>query len=773
MNGLRQLSQAQYRWLSCGLLFLLTLAFFGPGLFTSQPIVLAEKNTDLAEQFVHWREFGFAELARGNLALWNPHIFSGIPYFGGFQSALLYPPNWVYLFLPLAKAINAGMALHVLLAGVFMFLWAEYRKLHPFACLLCAVLWMFCGPHFLHIYAGHLPNLCTLIWAPLIFLAIDGMIDKPSIGWGLLGSFAIAMQILAGHPQYVFYTAFAAAIYSFLCLFKLKRYRPLAGLAVMCAAAVALTAVQLFTGLASSAETVRSVGLTYAFASVFSFPPENFFTLLAPTFFGDVKTVFYWGRCYLWEMCVFISVTGLFLAILGASSPDSSQRRFAVTMTILLFIFALGARTPLFRLLFDFVPGFDQFRGASKFTFLACMFLILLAGMGFDKLLRTERITGKWISVPMIVGILLFVAGVSLKRASPDFWNKLLVDIYNLRETYVLPAHYQDPAFYLKTLAHATKSLFIAAVTCLLAGILLWVGRTSRSWRPALGLLAAAEILIFAWSTMDRFDLAEVHPPALRQFLQEQAKGVRVRNPQSINMAMTAGSHDIWGYDPSVSLRYAQFIALTQGVDPDKADQTLALKTPTPLLALLRCRYWMTYETDGVSVQEIAPDPLPRLQLVTRYRMETERDRIFAALADDSFDPRREVILEQTPAFAPVEVENPGTATLLDESTDHLTIEADLSSPAILLITDTYSKHWKANSSTGSPPQTYDVLPANYCLRAIPLAAGKHTIRLEYLPTAFVAGKWISLAGAIAYIAVLGWWIRQRLVIDQGQKNVA
>lgn len=180
------------------ILLALVVAMFAGVLFTSKPIVLSDKGQDLLSEYFDRREFGFRELKKGNLALWNPHIYSGMPYLSGFQSSLLYPLNFVYLVLPLSKAVNVSIVLHVFLAGLFMYLWTAHRKLRLCACLLSSILFMFCGMHFPHIYGGQLSNLCTMIWAPLLLLAIDGLSDSDSFKWCLLGMFAIAMQILAG-----------------------------------------------------------------------------------------------------------------------------------------------------------------------------------------------------------------------------------------------------------------------------------------------------------------------------------------------------------------------------------------------------------------------------------------------------------------------------------------------------------------------------------------------------------------------------------------------
>ena len=74
------------------LLLAVALAMFADLLFAGGTRVLGHPGSDMFLQYFAWREFGFRELAKGNFALWNPHIFSGAPYFGGMQGALLYPP---------------------------------------------------------------------------------------------------------------------------------------------------------------------------------------------------------------------------------------------------------------------------------------------------------------------------------------------------------------------------------------------------------------------------------------------------------------------------------------------------------------------------------------------------------------------------------------------------------------------------------------------------------------------------------------------------------
>ena len=420
------------------ILFVLTLLMFVDVLFSPRAVLLSQEGADLTGQYLYWYEFGFGHLAQGNLALWNPHIFSGVPFFGGFQSALLYPPNWLYLVLPIAKAINVIIALHVFLIGFFVYLWTYHRGLHPAACLLSSILLMFSGPFFLHIYAGHLPQLSAMVWAPLLFCAIDGLIRERSTLWYLVGVLAITMQILSGFPQYVFYTAIAAGLYSLLRLIKAPRpVSLLLGLGSMYLGAAALTALQLLAGLQAAGESVRGSGTPYSFAAMFSFPPENFLTLLVPDLFGSMSN--YWGRWFLWEMSLFISVTGLVLALYGAVCGKRDVRVFSVSMVLILSILALGAYTPLFGLLYRFVPGFNVLRANAKFIFLVAMFAVMLSGVGLDDLLNNPRCRRRLSLIVGIAGLLVGAVGLWIQMSaalgSAGTWGRIMSAIASTQQS--------------------------------------------------------------------------------------------------------------------------------------------------------------------------------------------------------------------------------------------------------------------------------------------------------------------------------------------------
>ena len=64
-------------------------------------------------------------LADGHLPLWNPYVFSGIPLLGDGQTAMFYPPNWLFFLLPAETALNLVVLLQFSIAGVGMFAFAR------------------------------------------------------------------------------------------------------------------------------------------------------------------------------------------------------------------------------------------------------------------------------------------------------------------------------------------------------------------------------------------------------------------------------------------------------------------------------------------------------------------------------------------------------------------------------------------------------------------------------------------------------------------------
>jgi hypothetical protein len=754
------------------LLALLTLAMFADVLFTSQSVVLSQPGTDLSAVEGPVRIFGFERLRRGFVTLWNPHLWSGTAYLGGFDTGLLYPLNVVFLVLPPAKAINVAIALHTWLIGAGMFFLCRQRGMHPLAGFLTGSVTMFSGIYFLHIYAGHLTNLSAMAMAPYIYLGVSLIgSGRRHAGW-LIGSAALALQLLACQAQHAFYTCIGAFIYSLLSLGLVRnRIQCLATLALMVAAAILLAAGQLGPAHSYVADSLRSTkGIPYEFAAMFSFPPENLMTLLVPGFFGNMTDHAYWGRCYLWEMCFFVSITAGVISVYGLCQGPTWVRRVALPMILITFLLALGANTPLFRFLYQYVPGFNTLRGNSKFVFQTMLFVTLSAGAGLDVIIRGPRRCRLTAGILVALATALLITGVwafeNAPKGNATLWARIPRSIFETGETYLAPGLARDPVFLLAAGRFAAEGLFIAAGTLMLAaGSFFALRRHPRFLALALCGLSVVEIFCFAHGLRPSFNFPEYFVATgatkIKEFLAARPGDYRILHLADPNSVMMIGAQNIWGYGSTPLRRYVEFIGFTQGLDPDTANQYVQFRTIHRLYSMLRCRYAFVSGTNGLQVVE-SSDYMPRLNLVTDVRVMHERDAIFRAMADPSFEPRHTVILETPPDPAPIKASAPGNAKLVDSGTDYLVVEAELVAPAILLVTDVYSKGWRATPLAGSVQGRYEVLPANYILRAVPLSAGHHRLRLEYQPHGFVLCAWISIVGGTAYIGLAIWWFRSR-----------
>jgi hypothetical protein len=237
------------------------------------------------------------------------------------------------------------------------------------------------------------------------------------------------------------------------------------------------------------------------------------------------------------------------------------------------------------------------------------------------------------------------------------------------------------------------------------------------------------------------------------------------------NLGMQFGYNDLWGNDPSLLGRYAQFITFTQGQDPDRAIQAISLLNGDPFLGLyqmLRCRYIFT--NDPAQLVIPLPQAMQHVQLISNYAVAPgqnktqQRDWMFRQMMNPAFDPRQMVLLTENPVPQPEPSSATtiqGTASLLKASPDELEIRAELTKPAILLVTDAYSIGWHVRAIDKGPQDEYRILPANHILRAVPLAAGRHHIMMEYRAPGLPAGAWIIILTLLAWVIGLLKTIKQ------------
>jgi hypothetical protein len=747
------------------LLALLDFLVYGHVLFSGE--VLSRKDTDLSVG-IWGLDFIFGELARGNLPLWNPYILCGTPCFASFQTLAFYPPAWPFMVLPLGLGCNLYIIFHVFWMGAGMFWWLSRRSLHPLACMVGAALLMFGSTTTLKIYPGHISVLSAMSWASFLLVVFDALLDAPHKSerrtpWVLLGIFCVAMQIAAGFPQHVFYTAGIGGIYFLARLLAAREYswrdraRAFAAFCGVYCGGALLMMVQLLTSWQTSKETARAAAMSFKFVSMSSFPPENFLTLLAPTIFGGDSHLSYWGRWYAWEATLYLGVGGLLLLLCGLRSTHRARWLFSGCAVAMLLL-ALGKYTPFLRLLYDHVPVFGSFRSSARALFEASVFLCALAVLGLDDLLRAAQPAARTLKVvgtsALFCAVFLMALGFwAGSESAMGMWREILASVAASKDYFVERQSYSDPQFMALVPVVASRALLLSGLTFIGAGLLLRWAQYSRRTLYMLGAAAILEVAIYALVTMPTFPFGYDSHPEIEKFLRGHPGDYRFIKSNFDNLAMRWRAYDMGGYESFRLRRYDEFAQWSQGHNPDITPTLLHLNGARKIYSILRCRYAFAKKPGVRTLQ----NPLPHVLLVSNYRVLENRDAIFKCLDAGDFDPRREVILESKPNPLPVASTRAGMASVKVLDTDTLEIEATTSVPALLLVTDSYSKGWKATALPGSVQQEYSIMPANYVIRAIPLQSGTHRIRMEYLPSAFVVGKWISLAALLVYALLLAW----------------
>jgi len=757
------------------ILGLLILALVSIGRALVDPaVVLSSASGDVATQFLYTRAFATNEILGGSFPLWNPFLFSGVPFFGDFQSALLYPPNLIFLFLPLSLAITWSFALHIFLFGVCVYAWAWGRRLSRTPSFIAGASAMFGLGFFLHVHAGHLSNICTMAWAPLIFLGMDRWMKTRRFSWILLAAGAAAMQVFAGHVQYFYFGALVAAAYAFglLVIHREGRLRVALGFAAIFPIALALAAVQILPGWDAAAESARGGGTPYAFASMFSFPPENVVTALVPWFFGKPAATWYWGRSYLWEMSVF---AGLGMGLLGIYGLVGSGRKAWRWLAMLGFVFllALGCHTPMHRWLYEFLPGFSSFRGSSKFLFFGGMFMALLAGSGAQGLLKARN-PALWVAVGSVLtaSILALLAFWLGSGPGSAWFNQVVLSIRSTGEIFYSKDMAEDPAM-LRIAWEAAISALRESALVLSVLAVLWVG--ARRWNPAKWVflaVAVAEVFFVARSTTVTFPFQAATFAAFRETLKKLPGDFRILNLFSPDSNMMLVREGIWGYEPSRLQRYSRLMLSSQGADPDDVNNPLPFHHPHPVLDLFRCQYVAFPVKGGINLVPTGT-PFPRFFVVGEYEVRPPEE-ILTALTNPDFDLRKKVLLESEPNPRPRASGPPPKASvkILNVTVNSYDLDVRVDSDALLLVTDAFSRDWRAVPLPGNAQLRYQLLPANYAMRAVPLIAGHHRIRLEYYPAGLNSGLLLSglcLLGVGLYF--FHPWLLRRIGFDDQESS--
>ncbi|MFH1954294.1 MAG: hypothetical protein ABIL06_22090, partial [Pseudomonadota bacterium] len=298
----------------CSLLVILPLFLFRDILFGGHTLF----GADFVQIHLHTKQFLYTEMANhGSIPSWNPFIFSGIPFWAHFESTVFYPLGVLFWIMPPEKAYGYTMFMHLVLAGLFMYLLARSFRFSRPGAFVAAVIYTFNGFILATLYDGQLYRIQTYTWIPLIIYFLNRALTlQTRLFNATMAGMIWGIQILAGAPQDAFYTLLGAMIFLGCDLLQTLKdlHRSLSTLAIallLFAVGLGVAAIQLVPASEFVRLSVRAALNSYDLVTLGSYPPEGVITALLPHFFGDYGKETFWVSGLPWSIPLYNLYVGI------------------------------------------------------------------------------------------------------------------------------------------------------------------------------------------------------------------------------------------------------------------------------------------------------------------------------------------------------------------------------------------------------------------------------------------------------------------------------
>jgi hypothetical protein len=728
----------------------------------------------------------------GELPLWCPYSFAGMPFIHDLQVGAFYPPHVLLYFLPeemVGPALSWLIVAHVIVAGWAMFAYARNQGLNRTCALVAAIGYMFAGKWLLHILAAGQYVVVGLAWLPLVLLLLEEAVGRGGFLAATWAGVILALVVLGSHPQLTFYAGLLIALWTLpraldqagvlehggrsWRTIALALARWIGAVASCCLVALALAAVQLLPTLEAAALTTRGrtgmqfnvpVEILFATWGLVGPAPEG----LPPTMGWEYRT----GWTVLW------AATALMAPVLFRGR---ARRQLQAAICLALVVFGLGGAAVLQNL-----PGFRLFRLPSRMFLITALPIALLVGAATQVLfgaVRSDpglrRSLGRVLVLVLLVGLLstasvYWIMGRRLGVPLLEYWGSLLVTLplagWMVRRL---------------TWAEDRRDRWTAQRFQLIWGILLTVDLWAMTWsmvsvRPQASIYAPSACVQLL------LDRRRDH----ERVLDREVAGEWERTPFAFALPIVNRVDPVRGYNPLDNRRYKEFVQFIsdrdEAVPPANGIGNFPIINKA-LLDLLGTRYLlqpsdlqpMEGESKDIAHDsrwsKVGEDPAPEthifasgdLQRLPAYSVYENREAFPRAFVVSQAKPLperarvldtlkmadlRQVVFLEDYQPEPAETQSSGEfrpGTIVAHEPNHVTVDVDCAAPGYLVLTDPWYPGWSCSVDGRSAP----IYRADYVFRAVAVPAGKHQVCFGFEPASLQRGKMITAA---ALAAVLG-----------------
>jgi hypothetical protein len=725
---------------------------------------------DAKSTFLPPVEFMARAFATAESSLWTPNVFAGWPNAADPQSMLASP---LHVLLALVSAAPGFILVdgvtfdYLFLGGLGIILYFRDRGWHPAGALVAALAFAFGGAASARLQ--HTGQVISLAWLPIAIFLLSRALERASWRWGAAAGAAAALIVL-GRDQVALLEVYVLAGFVLAHWLggeqKIGRVR--ASVAPLIAGGIVGLIIIALPVLLTELLALRSNRPEFTFmeAGRGSLHWTHLLSLVFADLFGAMdRKVDFWGAGgFAWNER--FGMADLFLAqnmgllysgalvpialVLGGARAWAREIRFFTIALVLIAFYMFGWYTPVFRGMYELLPGVRLFRRPADATFVFGALIAILGGYLVHRWLTGEDTSRR-----------RFIVGLGVAALILAFTSWLAATTVGLAPAW-------KPIL--------TGLCFVAAGIA----VLLWARRLNAT--PAMLALAAFTTLDLAWNNAPHESTGL--PPAVYEALRPDTRNETValirerlaaqqpnhRDRVELigigyhwpNICMIHGCEHVFGHNP---LRLKAFYEAT------KVGDTVAAPGQRPFSPLYPS-YRSTFAdlfglrliATGVPVEQIDktlkpgdlnfvartkdayvyenPRALPRVLLTGDWQVMD-----FVGLTQNGWpadvDPTKTVLLEKAPRAAPLTMfEAAGTARLVRYANTEVVVEVDTPSGAVLVLNDVWHPWWRATIGNVET----EIYRANVLFRAVQVPPGKFTVRFTFEP---LRGAWRELRGRL------------------------
>ena len=789
-----------------------TVLFFNPVFFDNKTL----DQHDIQQFQGSSKSIADYRAATGEEALWAPSMFSGMP---AYLVSLRWsdgPVVWVKrilsLFLPhpIANIFLAFLCYYILLLSF---------GVRPYLAIAGGLAFGLSSYVIIGLGAGHSARIGAIAFMPLVMAGIHLTFSKKRLIGFAVAALGLALHLRENHLQITYYLMLIVLVYGLVQLiyaYREKRIKDFFTNIVILIPAVVVAAGSFFGQFwaikeyeqysirgpselvkPNSTEAVDGLSKSYAFSYQYGIWEPS--SLLIPNFYGGITkepafvndqnsetykalvnssdnqlanqlvnyTSTYWGpgsggAYYAGSIIIFLFVVGILLA-------DKKYVWWLVPLAVLSIFLSWGDSFSTFNyFLFDYLPGYNNFRSFS-FGLIIILFTMPLLGMiGLEKFLSTELT--KDIKRKLLIAFGA-TGGVCL-----------LVLLFAGMGSFVREGESELPAWFLKALHADRRSLLrddafrsLAFITSIFIMLYFNVGKkvSALGFYAFLIFMVTMDLSIVdkRYFSKDKFqgkrDNAFIVPTNADQAILQDKSYYRVYSLKGpfLEARTSYFHHSLGGYHGAKLRRYQDLydsciIPQTAKLAGDWQARKLEYDK-YGAINMLNAKY-IVYGTEANNII-VNPAAVGNAWFVKEFAQVSSPTEELKRTGE--VDTRNVAVIDNSKfKTQDLKFTFDSTASILlkDFTPPHIKYESQTSTDGLAVFSEIYyPQGWHAFIDG----KETEILRADYVLRALAVPAGKHEIEFKFEPKPYLIGNKVTLASSWVVLLIslgcLGWSMKK------------